>query len=131
LRESFRIPYGQVSQNLAIQDDFRIAERADQTAVCDAVLTGSRVDAHNPEPAQVAFAITAVVIGVPLALHVSFIGALKQMISGSSITAVVGYPTLVASAAVWSTLYSCHFIISFAVPWASDFHPVAHTQQPR
>jgi len=131
LRESFGVPYGQVSQNLAVQNDFRIAQRADQPAVGNPILAGRRVDTHNPEPAQIALAIASVVVSVPLALHVSFIGALEQMISGSPITAIVGYPALVASAAVWSTLYSCHFIISFAVPWASDFHPVEYTQQPR
>ncbi len=65
---------------------------------------------------RIALAIASVVISVPLAFHVSFIGALEQMISGSPITAIVGYPALVASAAVRSTLYSCHFVISLRSP---------------
>jgi hypothetical protein len=70
LSEKALLPHCQVGQDLTIQLDAGQSQTAHETAIGKAVLSGSRIDADDPQSAEVPFALLAVTVGVTKApLH--------------------------------------------------------------
>ena len=62
--EGFWIVDGEFSENFAVKLDAFVLHTVDQLAVADTVVTGSVVDASDPEGAKIAFAIAAITVGI-------------------------------------------------------------------
>ena len=82
-RECFRFPDSQVSQHLAIEVDLGFLHAMDQLAVGCPIQTSCRIDAGNPQFAEVPFAVPAVTIGIPLTLEVLLIRPAEQLALGA------------------------------------------------
>src|SRR5688500_5503607 len=72
--ERIGVTDGEVCQNLTIQFNFRLFQTVDQFAVAQTVQTGSRVDADDPQTAQITGTGAAVTVRVEQALEHRFIG---------------------------------------------------------
>src|SRR5690606_28964160 len=64
LGEGVRVVHGEVGQDLAVERDLGAAQAAHQARVGAAVLAGRRVDAGDPEAAELALAVAAVAVRV-------------------------------------------------------------------
>ena len=62
--ESFRVADGEFGENFAVKFDALSLHTIDEPAVAETVFASGIVDARNPKCAQVAFAITAIAIGI-------------------------------------------------------------------
>src|SRR5262249_21777258 len=78
LREGLRVGQREVRQDLAIHLEPRLRESVHESAVGQAVLAGSRIDARDPELAEVALSLLAVPIGVAPAALDGLARALEQ-----------------------------------------------------
>src|SRR5918992_5745758 len=56
------IVHGDVGQHLAVELDARAAQAVHELAVRHALAARGRVDAHDPQPAEVALAVAAVAV---------------------------------------------------------------------
>src|SRR6478736_2373207 len=74
--EGLGVADGDVGQHLAVELDAGQLEPVDEHAVAHAVLAGGRVDADDPQAAEVALAVAAVAVGVGVGLHDRFLGPL-------------------------------------------------------
>src|SRR5689334_19309178 len=79
--EGGEIGHGEVRQDLAIYVHLGEREAVDEVAVLDVVHARGGVDARDPEPAHVAFAVAAVTIGVAQRVHHGFARRLDQLMS--------------------------------------------------
>lgn len=75
--KSLGIVHSDISQHLAIDNDLISAHPGDETAVSRSVQAGSSINTGDPKTAQVAFAIAAVIIGIPLSMQESLISSLE------------------------------------------------------
>src|SRR4051812_10099734 len=74
--ERLGIAHGDVGQDLAVQVDLGQLEAVDELAVRKAVEAGRRVDARDPQAAEVALAVAAVAVRVGVGLGQGLLGAL-------------------------------------------------------
>src|SRR6476620_6383182 len=74
--EGLGIAHGDVGQDLAVELDAGQLQAVHELAVAEAVLAGRRVDARDPEAAEVALAVAPIAVRVGVRLHQRFLGAL-------------------------------------------------------
>src|SRR3954447_8416811 len=74
--ERLGVAHGDVGQDLAVQLDARQLQAVDERGVRHALGARGRVDAGDPQAAEVALAVAAVPVRVGVGLHDRFLGAL-------------------------------------------------------
>src|SRR5436190_23082448 len=74
--EGLGIAHGDVGQDLAVELDAGQLQAVHELAVAEAVLAGGRVDAGDPEAAEVTLAVAPIAVRVGVRLHQRFLGAL-------------------------------------------------------
>src|SRR5690606_11216508 len=67
--EGVRLPYRDVGQDLAVEFDTRAAQARDEVRVGQALLTGSGVDASDPEATEVGLLVAAIAVRVILGVE--------------------------------------------------------------
>jgi hypothetical protein len=82
----FGIAHGKISQDLAVDSHSGNRESLDQAVVWEAIQSAGSVDPLNPEPAHVAFTVTAIAIGILQRPHHRFVSALVQPVSRTAMT---------------------------------------------
>src|SRR5690242_11579504 len=108
LVEGRNIADSQISQHLAIQVDVGGLERVDERAVLHTSGARTRVDAGDPQLAQLTAALAAIPVAVPQALHHRFVGAAEQAVLGSPLTFGQLQYFLVTAASDIPALCTCH-----------------------
>src|SRR5690625_7888850 len=83
--EGHLVVHGQVGKHLAVNADLGALEAVDKAAVRQTVFAGSRVDALNPQAAEVALALAAVTGAVLAGLDDSLLGYAKRLAAGTII----------------------------------------------
>ena len=68
---------GDVSQNFAVYLYIGLFEAVDQAAVAEIIVPGRRIDAGNPQPTEIAFAVTAISIRIEKGFEHGLIGTLE------------------------------------------------------
>src|SRR5205085_9915064 len=72
--EGGRVAHREVGEDLAVDLDLGGLQTGDEARVGDVVLTARGVDAHDPEPAELALAGPAVAVRVVAGVHDLFVG---------------------------------------------------------
>src|SRR6185437_4813864 len=102
------IVHGEIRQHLAVDGDAGFAEAVDQTAVGQPELTRGRVDAHDPQGAELALLLLAADIGVLLGLGNGLLGNAVDLAAGVVIALGGFQGFLVTRTRSDATLDSCH-----------------------
>src|SRR5690606_3579246 len=82
LAEGGDVVHREVGQGLAVELDVGLLQAVHQTAVAQAVLTGRRVDAHDPQAAELALLLLAADVGVLLRLGDRLLGDSENLATG-------------------------------------------------
>src|SRR5690625_5869857 len=106
--EGHLVVHGQVGKHLAVNADHGALEAVDNAAVRQTVFAGSRVDALNPQAAEVALALAAVTVAVLAGLDDSLLGYAKRLAAGTIIALGPAQHLAVAATGGYRTFYSCH-----------------------
>src|SRR5207247_4803557 len=85
-RERLFVTNGEVGQDLPVDVDLRDFQAADEGAVGEPVETGRRVDADDPESAEIALLRSAVAMGELKAPHERLARALVQLAPSSPVS---------------------------------------------
>src|SRR5215207_8128479 len=72
--ERLGVADGDVREHLAVELDAGLLQAVHELAVAHALLAGGGVDAHDPEPAEVALLVAAVAVGVGVRLYEGLLG---------------------------------------------------------
>src|SRR6476646_9698966 len=75
--ERLGLPDGEIGEDLAIDVDLGGLQPGDEPRVADVVLAAGRVDAHDPELAELTLARPAVAVRVPERVHDLLVGRLE------------------------------------------------------
>src|ERR1700675_56625 len=78
--------HGEISQHLAVDGKARLVEPVDQRAIRHAAQTRCRVDARDPQCAELALLLAAAAIGVLAGLDDRLLGGAKHLAAGVEIT---------------------------------------------
>src|SRR5574341_356477 len=106
--EGGAVPVRQVGQDLAVDRHPGAAQAADQPAVRDAVGACRRVDAGDPQAAEVALADPAIMVGLGQRPHDVLVGHLEPAVLGAVVPSGQLENLLVASASGDSPFDPCH-----------------------
>lgn len=88
-RESVRIADRHISQHLAVELNVRLLHAVNKPAVAEAVQAGCRINASDPQFAQVALAVSPVAVRVPEAFQHGFVCAPEKAAACAEIPLVV------------------------------------------
>src|SRR5476651_1843740 len=108
LAERGLVEHREVGEDLAIHVDDGLLQARHELAVRDTRLAGARVDASNPERAELALLVAAVAIGVLPRLHHRFLGDAVYVIAAAAETLGLVEDLLVARARRDSAFYAWH-----------------------
>src|SRR5690554_2945475 len=109
-RERRRIVHGQVGEHLAVHFDAGGLHAGDQLGVGGAVLAGGGVDAGDPQLPELAFAGTAVPVGVLAGVHHLLVGGAEPAAAGSLVALCLVEDLLVGLAGRDWVSGSCHVL---------------------
>src|SRR6185437_11286909 len=109
------VMHGEVRQHLAVDGDAGLAEAVDQAAVGQAELARGRVDAHDPQRAELALLLLAADVGVLLGLGDGLLGDAVDLAAGVVIALGGLQGFLVTRTRGDATLDSCHGRLSLRV----------------
>src|SRR4030095_3569050 len=98
LRKSGLVVHRQVREDLAIDADPGLAEPVHEHAVAHAELADRRVDARDPQRAELALLGAAVAVLVLARLHDRLLGDLEHVVAAAAVTLGLRDHLLVASA---------------------------------
>ena len=84
-REGSSIIDSEVSQHFAVYDDTGFGQTIDETAVAEAVCTGSCVDTSDPQFTEFAFLGTTVTTSVVERFHDAFVSFFEETAAGTAI----------------------------------------------
>src|SRR5690606_37855261 len=102
------ITHSQVGQCLAIQPNLGHLETVHEATVGQPVHPRGRVDARDPQTAEVALLVAAIAIGVPVRLHHGLVGAAEQLGACSPLT--LGHAeNLLVTTTCYKTTFYAHF----------------------
>src|SRR5690606_4047162 len=105
---------------LAIDLDARLVQAVDEAAIGQAVLAGSRVDALDPQGAEIALAVLAVAVGVLQRLFDRLLGDADGVLA-TTVKALGGLQDLlVLDVAATAALYANAMISSISLSIVSD-----------
>src|SRR5690348_15945778 len=109
------VVHGEIRQHLAVDGDAGFVEARDQAAVGQSELARGRVDAHDPQRAELALLLLAADVGVLLGLGDGLLGNAIDLAAGV-VVALGGLPGfLVTRTRGDATLDSCHGRLSLRV----------------
>jgi hypothetical protein len=75
--ESFRIMHRDIREHFAVYLDLSQIQTIDQAAIGQSVQTSSRIDARDPQCAELALALTTIPVGVLAGLDNGLLGGLE------------------------------------------------------
>src|SRR5262245_5210027 len=96
LRERGRVAHGEVGEQLAVHVHARLLEAGDERAVGEAVQAGGGVDAHDPQPPEVALLEPAVLVGELARALLGLECGLEQL-AAAAVAALRGLEDLLAA----------------------------------
>src|SRR6185437_2083507 len=102
------LEHREVGENLAVHLDAGLLQARDELAVREARLTATRVDARDPESAELALLVAAVAVGVLPRAHHRFLGDAVYVLAAAAVTLGLLDDLLVARARRDSTFYAGH-----------------------
>src|SRR5690625_1325656 len=102
------VVHGQVGQHTTINLDAGLVQAVDQAAVAQVELARGRVDAHDPQAAELALLLLAADVGVLVGLDDRLLGDAINLAAGVVITLRAADDFLVTTACVNATFDSCH-----------------------
>src|SRR6185437_9117914 len=109
------VVHGEIRQYLAVDGDAGLAETVDQAAVGQPELARGRVDAHDPQGAELALLLLAADVGVLLGLGDGLLGNAIDLAAGVVIALRGLQGFLVTRTRSDATLDSCHGRLSLRV----------------
>ena len=86
LRETGAVLHGDVGQHLAVDGDIGLLQTGNEAAVRQPVLAAGRIDAGDPQLAELPGARTAIPIRIIQRVQTSFAGFLPQAMARSALT---------------------------------------------
>ena len=110
-RKGGGIMHGQVGQHLAVDGDIANAQPFDQARIGNAIEPRGGIDARDPEPAEIALAISAVAVCIHERAHHRFVRALVESIIGRAVTFHLREHFLVPPVSSYASLDSCHLLL--------------------
>src|SRR5690606_31981919 len=109
-RKTRRVVHGDIRQHLAVQGDAGLQQAVHETAVAQAVRTRGRIDAGDPQGAEMALLLLAADVGVLLRLGDRLLGDAEDLAAGVVITLGGLQDFLVTTTGRHTTLDSCHVL---------------------
>src|SRR5690242_11441374 len=109
------VVHGEIRQHLAVDGDAGLAEARDQAAVGQPELARGRVDAHDPQCAELALLLLAADVGVLLGLGDGLLGNAIDLAAGVVVALGGLQGFLVTRTRGDATLDSCHGRLSLRV----------------
>src|SRR5690606_34954067 len=106
-------------QDLPVDFDRRLLEAGDKSAVRQTVLAGRRVDADDPQVAELALALTAVAVGVLTRPDHRLLGDLELSAAGTVVALRLLQYLLATGAGCDATLHSRHGSFLLSAPWSA------------
>jgi len=91
-----RLPDGHIGQHLPVDGDAGFLQPVDELAVGHSLCPAGGVDAEDPEPAHVAFALAAVEIGIAQRVYHRLGGPFDEPVFRAAMTAGQGQDFLMA-----------------------------------
>ena len=85
--KSLRIVHSEVGQHFAVEADVLLGQAAHQLGIAEAVLTGSGIDALDPQGAEFALLGLAVTVGVGETFFVGVLGYCPDVLAGQEVAA--------------------------------------------
>src|SRR5690625_2778641 len=108
LAERRLVEYRDVSQHLAVDFHARQVQAVDHAAIGQTVLASSRVDAGDPQGAELPFALPAITIGILTRLRDRLVGDPEGLTAHAVIAFRLAKNLLVARFGGYAAFYSCH-----------------------
>src|SRR5690606_40096524 len=105
-RKPGRVVHGDVRQHLAVQGDPGLQQPVHEAAVAHAVDAGSRIDAGDPQRAEIALLLLAADVGVLTRLDDRLLGDAEDLAAGVVVTLRATEDLLVATTRLHTTLRS-------------------------
>src|SRR5690606_2546821 len=103
-----------VGQNLAVDLDASLRQTVDETAIGQALLADSSIDALDPESAERALAVLAVTISILLRTVNCSLGGADGVLATATETSSLIQNLLVLCVGGNAAFYACHVMISFS-----------------
>src|SRR5262249_19150246 len=108
-----RVVHGEIGEHLAIDFEAGLHQAVDQSAVGQAIDARGRVDARNPERAELALLRAPVAIRILAGLDDGLLGCAIDLAPGVVIALRLGQNFLVTAPRLDATLHSCHVLTPY------------------
>src|SRR3954463_5125105 len=109
--------HGQVREHLAVDVDTGLLEAIDETAVAQVELAGRRIDALDPQRAEVAFLEPAAAVRVLAGLDDGLLRSAEYLATGVVVALRLLENFLVACTGSDAAFDSCHLLVLACVTW--------------
>src|SRR5689334_24948176 len=100
--------HGEFGQDLAVDLDAGLHQAVEQPAVRQPMLAGRRIDAGDPQRAELALLGATIAIGILACLDDGLLRGAEYLAAGVVVTLRLGENFLVTASGNDATLYTCH-----------------------
>src|SRR5262249_10284229 len=105
------VVHSQIGQHAAIESDIRLAQTRDQAAIAETASARCRIDAHDPQCAELTLFLTTIAIGVLTGLDDGLLSNTESTRTGTVVTFREFQDFLVTATSGHTTFYTSHLSI--------------------
>jgi hypothetical protein len=102
--------HGQIGKNFTINLNIRLLQASNQTAVRQAISTGTRIDTRNPQSAERTLTVTTVTVRVLTSFNNRLLGYTEYTATSTVITFGLTENLFVTTASHHTTFYTSHIL---------------------